>query len=144
MELEKIQDFVSTKYYNNLLKITKKMKINNNLIKSKIDLLNEKKENTSSDSEVIQSEVTYSDDYIYKKPWTKLPQIHKIITMKKYVNKLLIENNKEKNNLINKLKNLIKNKVLTKKDTVNYDKIKGRIISIPCLSYKAGKYNINI
>ena len=42
------------------------------------------------------------------------------------------------------VKLLTTHRTTDQKDTVNYDKIKGRIISIPCLSYKSGKYIINI
>ena len=144
MNLELLQTNMNIIYYKNLIKATGKMKIDNQIFKNKINELEDKQNTISTESEVKTSEVVYSDDYIYKKPWTKLPQVHKVITMKKYVSKLLIDDEKKKKDLIYKLKYLIKNKVLTKKDTVNYDKIKGRIISIPCLSYKSGKYIINI
>jgi hypothetical protein len=62
--------------------------------------------------------------------------------MKEFVNKLFIEDYEDKKELIKKLKLLVKNKILTKKDKVNYDKIKGRIISIPDLVYKNNKYYI--
>ena len=85
-------------------------------------------------------EIKYSEDYLYKKPWTKLTNVHKMIKIKEFVNKLLITNENDKEELKKKLVGLIKTKKLTKKDMVKYDSINGRVIAIPILKYKNGKY----
>ena len=36
----------------------------------------------------IESDIIYSDEYIYKKPWNKLNNIHKIIKLKEFINTL--------------------------------------------------------
>ena len=77
---------------------------------------------------------------MYQKSWTKVSQIHKIIKIKEFVNKLLINNEDDKDKLITHLSDLVRKKILTKKNTVNYDSIKGRIISIPNLKYEKNKY----
>ena len=80
---------------------------------------------------------------MYKKPWTKLSEVHKIIKLREFVNKLLIENDDKKKQLKIKLKQLVKKKVLTRKNTVKYDSNKGRVISIPSLIYQNGEYLID-
>ena len=85
-------------------------------------------------------EILYSEDYLYKKPWTKLTNVHKMIKIKEFVNKLLINDEKDKDELKKKLVGMIKTKKLTKKDMVKYDSINGRVIAIPILKYKNGKY----
>ena len=147
MELNLIKCKLDLIYYKNILNASNKLKIKNiNFIQDIIEKL-ENDENSIEESEtkvsdIQNDQIVYSEDYVYKKPWTKLASVHKIIKMKEFVNKLLIENFDEKKELIRKLKLLIKNRILTKKDKVNYDKIKGRIISIPDLVYKNNKYYI--
>ena len=82
----------------------------------------------------------YSDDYLYKKPWTKLANIHKIIKVKEFVNKLIINSDESREKLKDSLVELINKKILTKKDMVKYDVTFGRIIGIPKLTFKDGKY----
>jgi len=151
MELNILKNKLNLNYYKNLKKNCKNFNIKENFISEIIDNLeNDLSKNESSieeselKSENNNNEVIYSEDYVYKKPWTKLNSVHKIIKIKEFVSKLFIEDKYEKNELINKLKYLVKNKIITKKDKVNYDKLKGRIISIPDLVYKNKKYYINI
>jgi len=84
----------------------------------------------------------FSDDYLYKKPWTKLSSIHKIIKIKEFVQKLIINKEEDREKLKDSLINLINSKKLTKKDMVKYDSINARIIGIPSLKYSSGKYFI--
>jgi len=84
----------------------------------------------------------FSDDYLYQKPWTKLTAIHKIIKIKEFVNNLQIKNEGEKQKIKDKLVELIKNKTLTKKESVIYDFAKAKIISINALKFIEGKYEI--
>ena len=82
----------------------------------------------------------FSDDSLYKKSWTKLNAIHKILKIKEFVNNLKINSEKERFQLRDDLIELIKLKVLTKKEKVSYDEINGKIISLVDLQYKNGKY----
>ena len=82
-----------------------------------------------------------SDNYLYKKPWNKLAQIHKILKIKQYVKTQLgLTDKKYENELINELIGYVKNKILSKKKTVNYDFNKEKIISIPNLKFSNNKY----
>lgn len=145
-------------YLNSLDNLDSKISINSSmpiLLKSKNDQNELKLFDRNSDSDnkstsiekqnlKISSEEEYSDDYLYKKPWSKLANIHKIIKMKEYVNKLLINNNEDRERLKETLAKLINKKILTKKDMVIYDVHNGRITSIPKLVYKEGKYYVDL
>jgi hypothetical protein len=150
MELIKLQNKTDKIYYNNLIKYLNKNKINDKFIENKLNYIQKSitsisdSEKTKETHETKEEEIKYSDDYLYKKPWTRLSEIHKIIKMKEFVSKLLIENIENKDYLEKKLINLIKKKKITKKDKINYDKINGQIISIPDLSYNKKLYEINL
>lgn len=144
MELLNIQNINEKLYYENLLNVTNKIDIENDWIKNLIDEY--KNEINITETENLESsekkDVTYSEDYLYKKTWNKLSYIHKVIKLKEFVQKLPIKYDQDKNNLIKHLNKLVKLKKLTKKDQVNYDSVNGRVISIPDLQYKNGKYFI--
>ena len=167
-DINNIQSTLENVYYNNLIKAVEKSSLYNEAdIKKKVEILESKLDNkkeekinkvsqTSSEKKpvvLIQKNISsqslsemspsYNDDYLYQKPWTKLTQIHKIIKIKEFVNsKLLIEDEKEKHMLRDKLVEMVKMKELTKKESIMYDSVKGMVISIPCLEYKNGKYYI--
>ena len=161
MTIEKLILKEKKMYYENLIKYCSKSNINSDFFEKKLSEFSQDLTITDSDvSESVNqppidntkfsetnnlsetSEVTYSDDYLYMKPWTKLTSTHKIIKIKEFVSKLLINNNQDKDILKKKLVKLVNNKHLTKKDMVKYDSEKGRIIAIPILTYKNGKYMI--
>ena len=52
-----------------------------------------------------------------------------------------IEKNQNREKIKNELIDLLKKKVLTKKDKVNYDEEKGVIVSLTELEYNNGMYN---
>lgn len=85
------------------------------------------------------SETQYSEDYHYLKPWNKLNIIHKKLKLKEFINKLDTDTINKKE-LIQKVSVLLKNKILTKKNDVNYDSENGTIISISILKHKKNKY----
>jgi hypothetical protein len=148
MELNKIQNNTNKFFYNNLLKISKKKKLKLDFLENKINDL-DKDISSISETEILTNnkiikEIVYSDDYLYKKPWTRISEVHKIIKVKEFVNKLQIIDQNNKEFIESKIISLIKSKILTKKDKVIYDKINGKIISIPDLSFNKGKYNINL
>ena len=148
MELNKIQNNNNIFFYNNLLKISKKKKLKLDFLENKISDL-DKDISSISETELLTKneiikKVVYSDDYLYKKPWTRISTIHKVIKVKEFVNKLQIIDQNNKEFIESKIISLIKSKILTKKDKVIYDKINGKIISIPDLSFNKGKYDINL
>ena len=148
MELKKIQKNTNKFFYNNLLKISKKKKLKLDFLENKINDL-DKDISSISETELLTKneiikKVVYSDDYLYKKPWTRISTIHKVIKVKEFVNKLQIIDQNNKEFIESKIISLIKSKILTKKDKVIYDKINGKIISIPDLSFNKGKYDINL
>lgn len=148
-----------TKYYKNILNNLEKYNIENDLKYAIIDHLN--KLNTVTITETIinttdindivtESSIhhdennTQSDEYnLYKKSWSKLNSIHKILKIKEFVNNLNIKSDIEKQILKDKLIELVKNKTLTKKGKIIYDEINGKIISIPNLQYNNGIYELN-
>ena len=160
MNLEIISNKLEIKYYNNIIKYCQKTNNKHDSFSKKLKSLQELK-NSYTESEMNASvvedtksavdenntseskEVVYSDDYLYKKPWTKLSSVHKIIKVKEFVSKLLIDDKNDKDNLKRDLIGLIKTRKLTKKEQVKYDPIKGKVIAIPILSFKNGKYLIN-
>jgi hypothetical protein len=81
-----------------------------------------------------------NDENLYKKSWSKLNAIHKIIKIKEFVNNIKFDNDEAKENLKNELVDLIKTNILTKKDKIIYDSENGKIISIKNLQYKDGLY----
>jgi hypothetical protein len=162
LDIQKIQENLNITYLTNLIKACEKNNIVNDILQGKLDKLRESetKSETKSPKPILRNvsknslntkgnpntdsptSNQFSDDYLYQKPWTKLTAIHKIIKIKEYTNSLLIKDESEKADLREKLVNLIKNKVLTKKESVLYDPVKSKIISIPSLQFKGGKYII--
>jgi hypothetical protein len=150
IDFTNIEKSLELLYLNNLIKACEKNNINKDQLEKKIISLNKQKQidktlsKTTSNQSLNNATESpqYSDDYLYQKPWTKLTAIHKIIKIKEYVNSLLVKTESDKLSLKEKLVELVKNKILTKKDSVLYDSTKGKIISIPTLEYKDGKYLI--
>ena len=76
------------------------------------------------------------DQYMFNKPWNRLPEVHKLMKIKEYVNKsLIIYENEKKEKLMSQMFTAVKQKKLTRKGSVNYDPINCRIISVPNLKY---------
>jgi hypothetical protein len=155
LNMETIEKSLEINYLTNLIKACEKNGLNKDLLEKKISLILEESEtkaniikNSNSSLSLNSSESPstdqYNDEYLYLKLWTKLSAIHKIIKIKEYVNMLLIANDKDKDELKEKLIDMVKNKTITKKDTVLYDSIKGKIISIPNLQFLNGKYTFNL
>ena len=169
--IDTIEKSLEINYLTNLIRACEKNGLNKDFLehkKSKLSEESETKSNNIKKSKLLEESETkannikksnsslsfnnsdspsteqYSDDYLYLKLWTKLSAIHKIIKIKEYVNMLLIANDKDKDELKEKLIDLVKNKIITKKDTVLYDSTKGRIISIPNLQFLNGKYIFNL
>ena len=160
MDIEFINKKLEIKYYESIKQSLEKMEIdeywlNNHLEKLCEDLSDEskltetitekKKEkeviNSSSETEKTENhKQIFADDDLYNKPWQKLNPIHKILKVKEFVNNLKMDSEKDRIKLKDELVGLIKDKVLTKKEKVKYDEVNGKIISLPNLQYKNGKY----
>lgn len=101
--------------------------------------------NTNIESELVKKNENIiltknNEENLYKKPWSKLNSIHKVIKIKEFVNNIKIENDSDKEKLKDELVELVKTNVLTKKDKIIYDSENGKIISIKNLQYKDEKY----
>lgn len=137
-------------YYNNLNKYLIKNNTDNQHIVEYIEKLTnkesikepieEKKNNTDTETTANIVSVT-SDVNLYKKSWSKLNIIHKTIKIKEFVNNLKINSEKNREKIKNELIDLLKKKILTKKDKVNYDEERGVIVSLTELEYNNGMYN---
>jgi hypothetical protein len=139
MDITTLEYILNNLYIQNLILELKKNKQEYSYLENNITSENETINTTTIITETDNNKS--EDDYVYKKQWNKLNNIHKIIKLKEYVNNLDINNN-EKPLLKNELIKLIKDKTLTKKYSVNYDDINCRIVSIPILQYKDNKYVI--
>jgi hypothetical protein len=151
--INNIEKSLEINYLSNLIKACEKSGLDKDLLEHKLSKLTEESEaiqtsikknasNLSLNNTESPTSGQFSDDYLYLKPWTKLTAIHKIIKIKEFVNMLLIKDEKDKDELKEKLVDMVKNKIITKKDSVLYDSTKGKIISIPNLQFINGKYII--
>jgi len=145
MELSTIKLNLKKLYYNSLILQLKKNKNNTEYIEELLKNLNndiiESETNTIINTD---TDIKTEDDYIYKKEWNKLNNIHKIIKIKEYINSLPINNTLESELLKGKLVKLVKTRKITKKDSVIYDTVNYRIINIKCLKIENNKYCIKI
>uniref|UniRef100_A0A6C0EDB7 Uncharacterized protein n=1 Tax=viral metagenome TaxID=1070528 RepID=A0A6C0EDB7_9ZZZZ len=147
MNITNINNYLETIYFSNLVLYIQKNNINDEII-SKYFYDIKKNNNiiskSLSDSDIIQSsENNNIYENLYKKSWSKLNIVHKIIKIKEFINTLNIEIEEEKNNLINTLIQFIKNKKVKNNDDIKYDEINGKIITLTNLQFNNNKYYIN-
>jgi hypothetical protein len=147
MNITNINNYLETIYFSNLVLYIQKNNINDEIISK---YFNDIKKNNNiiskslSDSDIIQSsENNNIYENLYKKSWSKLNIVHKIIKIKEFINTLNIEIEEEKNNLINTLIQFIKNKKVKNNDDIKYDEINGKIITLTNLQFNNNKYYIN-
>ena len=150
MELDLLIDNLNLEYYKSLQCYFNKNGNHLLWLNEHIEnLTNKNSKNSETKKEYKQSSETenhkqiFSDEGCYNKNWIKLNPIHKILKIKEFVNGLKINNKKDKNDLLDKLIDSVKTKILTKKESVNYDEINGKIISLTNLEYKDNKYHYN-
>lgn len=145
MNFENIIEKFEVKYYDNLIDYCKLNNLNYKSIQQKRDNFNinyESETSAKSSEKDTTVEVNYNEDYLYKKEWNKLQTVHKIVKLKEFISKLLINNNDDKEKLTSEIVKLVHDKTLTKKDKVKYDSNLGRVIAISILTHKNGKYII--
>jgi hypothetical protein len=155
MELEIIQKKLSYRYYKSILSEISESDSNYSWIYTHcekiLQSLNNDKEKLSETQTEKKTDVTspiesdnhkqiFSDEEFYKKPWVKLNPVHKILKIKEFVNGLKINTEKDRAQLRDELIDLVKLKILTKKEKVSYDEANGKIISLYNLQYSDGKY----
>ncbi len=153
MDIQIIENKLSIKYYKSLRDQLQKNNIEYDWLTNHIEFLSkqveedklsdtqtEKKKDNTNSSETENHKQIFSDEDLYKKPWSKLNSIHKILKIKEFVNSLKINKENDRAELRDELVMLIKTKVLSKKENIKYDEVNGKIIGIPKLQYKDGKY----
>ena len=147
MDISLIKSNLNIKYYESLLYNLSQNDLNyiwlNNHYESLVNINKtdtEKMIDTHTEKKTDISHID-SDKYLYTKSWSKLNIIHKKLKIKEFVNNLQINCDTERTQLLDKLNDLIKLKILTKKDAVNYDEINGKIISLSNLQYNNNKYH---
>lgn len=156
MELDLMQKKLELKYYKSILSNINSSDSNFEWLQDYCDKLSnklndckdkfsesqtEKKTDNYSPIESDNHKQIFSDEDLYKKPWTKLNAVHKILKIKEFVNNLKINSEKDRAELRDELIDLVKLKVLTKKEKVVYDESIGKIISLSDLQYKNEKYS---
>ena len=128
---EKIKLLLNVKYYKNLINTCNKSNINSSFLESKKNsLLNDEQTYNVSSGELSITEtelVSENIDYLYTKSWNKLNQIHKVIKIKEFINSLEI-NEHDKEALKEQLIEMSKDK--KKKNKINYDEVKCKIINV--------------
>lgn len=147
MDISLIKSNLNIKYYESLLYNLSQNNLNYIWLNDYYDSLvninktdTEKIIDTQGEKNIEISNVD-SDKYLYTKSWSKLNVIHKKLKIKEFVNNLQINCDIDRTQLLDKLNELIKLKILTKKDAVNYDEINGKIISLSNLQYNNNKYH---
>ena len=158
MDINILSNKLEIKYYTSVIRYAQKNNLNfewlnshldnlkKTIITTKMTLTETQTEKVEKVEKIEKTEHTenhnqiFNDEDLYKKPWTKLNPIHKILKIKEFVNNQKISSEQERTDLKDQLVLLIKSKVLTKKEKVLYDEKEGKIISLVDLQYKDGKY----
>lgn len=143
MNIDYIIKQLKIQYYKNLIDNMNKEHIMSITIVSYYNLLLEDSLDIIKTSSESETKSFFENTELYKKSWSKLNIIHKIIKIKEFVNRLDIISQIEKTELINLLIDLLKSNKLSKKD-IYYDEINGVILSIPNLLYNNNKYTYSI
>jgi|688.fasta_scaffold613739_1 hypothetical protein len=140
---EKIKLLLNIKYYKNLINVCNKNNINSSFLENKKNILISQNNNDnvlSCENNITETDIVSENiDYLYTKSWNKLNQIHKVIKIKEFINNLDI-NEHAKEELRELLIEMLKDK--KKKNKINYDEVKCKIINITSLVFVDGKYKI--
>jgi hypothetical protein len=123
LEMLKLENYLKlTEYQKDIL--LEKLNSFKQVKKEESETEKEKNKLTENDSEILNNNL----NYLFKKPWEKLANPHKIVKIREYVNSLSYSKTlklKLEKGLLEKLKN----KSLKKED-INYDMEMGKIISL--------------
>lgn len=84
----------------------------------------------------IKERLSKMDEYLYRRPWSRLSEIHKKIKLEEYINNYLFNAPKDNIELIkSSLMNDLKNKKLNSAKVVTYDPSSTTILNIANLEY---------
>jgi len=124
--IKNIKDYLQKNYYTELLNLSNQHNNYNfsNYLESNL---------TENEKILSESETVYSDDFIFKKSWSKLHLTHKLIKVKQYVNTIHSDKN-ERNILYKKISTMIKEKQIPNKN-IFYDVNTTKIIKIKNFSF---------
>ena len=140
---EKIKLLLNIKYYKNLINVCNKNNINSSFLENKKNILISQNNNDnvlSCEHNITETDIVSENiDYLYTKSWNKLNQIHKVIKIKEFINNLEI-NEHAKEELRELLIEMLKDK--KKKNKINYDEVKCKIINVSSLVFSEGKYKL--
>jgi hypothetical protein len=146
--VEQIRTYCKKSKYENELesiadsKLKKHKKRSEQLTKILSGMENDEFDN-STEIEKSESKTSKFLDFVqnnvYKKPWSKLLECHKIAKIKEHVTTLKIKDVVKRKELIEKLSIAVKEKKITKKDCVDYDSESCVIKSIKGLAYNDAK-----
>lgn len=141
-QIEDIRKTLYLKYLNNLKTGSNKLIINLDKLSNKINdlsVVNTISETNTEKNILSDKKLLYENtDYLFLKQWNKLNKIHKIIKIKEFIKTLECQQ-EEKDLLQDELIEIVKN---ISKFKITYDEKKGRIISIPTLTFSDGKYKL--
>ena len=100
-----------------------------------------------TESELLPSQEIKTFDeankYVYHKPWNKLAKIHKMLKLKEYIEeKLPIKTSKNREQLMEQMKEYLDSGKLNKASVVKYDASKAMITLIDILECDSGHYKL--
>lgn len=115
--------------------------------KNRLELLQEAINETTSlqSNKTNKTKVDFTEieSHIFKKPWNRLPEVHKIMKIREFVNNNIKKSKRKQ--LEKELINAIQNTKLKTKNDVDYDTNKGQIVSIKCLDINNKQsYTLNL
>lgn len=99
-----------------------------NYLKTQIEITTQERKNIKSVEDKKNDITDNLSEFVFKKPWTRLPEYHKKIKLNEYVESQNLDKENKKI-LLNKLLEMMKNKELNKK-TLTYDPETTKIIEI--------------
>ena len=149
MIIDNINNYLQDNYYTNIKNYLQKNNINNDYINKHIKNIkyNEIISKSSSESNIMVESlqpIHYKDfdNNVYKKVWSKLNIIHKIIKIKEFIESLNITSITEKNELTNELIYLIRTNKIKNNENLTYDENNGKIKSLSNLQFDNDRYYI--
>ena len=108
-----------------------------NTYSDKINKLNQIITNLeTSNKKTVHDVCDQINKLVYKKPWNKLPNFHKNVKINEYI----VEHYKDNKDLEKLLSDAVNDKLLNSNKYVVYDQLLCKIIEIPVLKEKDGKF----
>tara|TARA_A100001015_G_C14726835_1_gene608234 strand:+ start:287 stop:745 length:459 start_codon:yes stop_codon:yes gene_type:complete len=140
-KINSILDFTRDKFLDNV-----KNECNNDFYKYKINNLIDYFKFKDKDVQKLQefdsnvfNRLSKIDEYIYKKPWNKLPKQSKLIKLKEFISEFINSDITNAEIIKTKLLTDFENNKLNSACIINYNSFKFKIISISKLSFNKEK-----